>query len=85
MLFAENIVHGVEMSKVKVGFGTGRFYLEVAGHVTVVEGDVCRDPKILEEVPEDGGSRKRVGYHIWTKERICHIVRKINGVKNVSE
>jgi len=30
-------------TSVERGFATGRSYLRVCGHVTVVEGDICRD------------------------------------------
>jgi len=42
---------------------TGRIYLNVAGYITVVEGDVCRDPKFE---------------RVWTREAIEEIEEKFN-------
>jgi len=56
-------VERVNETSVEAHLATGRFYLNVAGNVTIVEGDVCRDP--------------RRGM-VWTSDDIQEIEEKFN-------
>lgn len=60
----------VKQTSVEHNLATGRIYLSVAGVVTIVEGDICRDP--------DYGHRNSAGTSVWSSEEIKAIEEKFS-------
>lgn len=56
----------------------GRAHLMLAGFCVASEGDICRDPDILDLHPNPEYPEFRVDQKVWTRSRMRHVAAIAN-------